>query len=251
MTSTIVALDLETTGLDSNSDSITEIGAIRFRGNQIEAEWHSLINPGQRIPTFVTRLTGITNAMVREAPPIHAVIDELADFIGNVPILGHNIRFDIEFLRKHSILHRNDLLDTYAMASALMPNAGRYKLGSLAQALGIPIDDTHRALEDARLTQQIYLQLYQEALELPIEVLAEIVRLGDHVEEWLGYGLFFDALQARSKEVVPASKSRGGILAPLFEANPPIDAPPLQPLEPLVSLDPDEVASILYYGGAF
>lgn len=251
MTSTIVALDLETTGLDSKTDGITEIGAVRFRGDQVEAEWQSLINPGQRIPTFITHLTGITNAMVQDAPPMQAITGELSDFIGNAPILGHNIRFDIGFLKNHGILHSNDLMDTYDMASVLMPNAGRYKLGSLAQALGIPIEDTHRALEDARLTQKIYVQLYQEALALPIDVLAEIVHLGDHVEEWLGYGLFFDALRARSKQVVPASKSQGGLLAPLLERADPLDAPPLQPIEPLVPLNPEEIASILDYGGAF
>ncbi len=251
MTSTIVALDLETTGLDPKTDGITEIGAVRFRGKRVEAEWHALINPGQRIPTFITHLTGITNAMVQDAPPMAAIVDELADFVGNAPVLGHNIRFDISFLRKHGILHHNDLLDTYDMASVLMPNAGRYKLGSLAQALGVPIDNTHRALDDARLTQQIYVRLYEEALNLPIEVLSEIVQLGDHVEDWHGYGLFFDAVKERSNERIPARKSRGGILAPLYESARPLDAPPLQPIEPLIPLDSDEVVSILDYGGAF
>ena len=133
----MVALDIETTGLDTESDEITEIGVVRFSNRRIEAEWHSLINPGRRIPPHITQLTGITDAMVRDAPGIHEVLDELSHFIGDLPILGHNIRFDLGFLRKIGICKYNDSLDTYDMASVLIPNAGRYRLGALAQSLGI------------------------------------------------------------------------------------------------------------------
>ena len=70
----IVALDIETTGLNPEGDAITEIGAVRFSGRRVEAEWSTLINPGRRIPPEITQLTGITDAMVRGAPPIHDVL---------------------------------------------------------------------------------------------------------------------------------------------------------------------------------
>ena len=97
----IVALDIETTGLDAQTDAIIEIGAVRFNGKRIEGEWTSLINPGRKIPPFITQLTGITDQMILEAPPIRAVIADLRDFVGELPILGHNIGFDLSFLRKH------------------------------------------------------------------------------------------------------------------------------------------------------
>lgn len=251
MTSTIVALDIETTGLNPDSDGITEIGAVLFKGDRVEDEWHSLINPGQRIPSHITRLTGITDAMVRNAPTIHEVLADLADFVGEAPILGHNVRFDLGFLKRYGVFQYNDPLDTYEMAAVLVPNAGRYQLGSLAQTLGIILPATHRALDDARVTHRVYTRLYELALEMPIEVLAEIVRLGDDVENWMGYGLFFDALRARTKEVVPAQKGRQGFFGPLLDRRPPQDLPPLNPEEELMPLDPEEVASILEYGGEF
>ncbi|MBL7162598.1 MAG: DNA polymerase III subunit epsilon [Anaerolineales bacterium] len=251
MTNTIVALDIETTGLNPESDSITEIGAVRFKGNRVEDEWHSLINPGQRIPSHITRLTGITDAMVRNAPNIHEVLDDLAYFVGDAPVLGHNVRFDLSFLKKYGILRDNEPLDTYEMAAVLMPNAGRYSLGALGQALGIPLPATHRAMDDARVTQKVFTRLYDAALTLPIEILAEIVRLGNDVENWLGYGVFFEAQRARSREVVPARKTRGGFFKPLLKDGHPKDFPPLTPVEHPTPLDVEEVASILEYGGEF
>ena len=83
----IDAIDIETTGLESQSDSIIENGAVRFNGKRIEAEWSTLINPGRAIPALITQLTGITNEMVRNAPPIRAMVQELADFVGDAPVL--------------------------------------------------------------------------------------------------------------------------------------------------------------------
>jgi DNA polymerase-3 subunit epsilon/ATP-dependent DNA helicase DinG len=247
----IVALDIETTGLNPDGDAITEIGAVKFNHRRIEDEWHSLINPGRRIPPMITQLTGITNAMVRGAPMIHDVLDELDAFVGDLPVLGHNVRFDLGFLRKQGVLKHNDPLDTYDMASVLMPTAGRYNLGALAQSLGILLPATHRALDDARVTHAIYLKMYDEARNLPLDLLAEIVRLGDNVPNWDGYGLFFEVLRARSKETMSGKRVGRSSLGPIFDGNPPRDAEPLFPVDNPSPLDVEEVVSILEYGGAF
>src|SRR5512139_3163351 len=97
----IVALDIETTGLDSDKDAVIEIGAVRFKGHRVEAEWSTLIHPGRRIPPFITQLTHITDQMVLHAPSIRDVLPDLTRVAGNAPILGHNVRFDLAFLRKH------------------------------------------------------------------------------------------------------------------------------------------------------
>src|SRR5690606_9760698 len=99
---TIVSLDIETTGLDENRDAIIEIAAVKFKlnSNRIESEFNTLINPGKPIPDFITGLTGIDNSMVRQAPHLRDIAHELTAFVGDAPILGHNVSFDIKFLRK-------------------------------------------------------------------------------------------------------------------------------------------------------
>jgi len=247
----IIALDIETTGLNPENDAITEIGAVRFSGRRVEAEWNTLINPRKRIPPEITQLTGITDAMVRNAPTIHEVLEDLDHFVGDAPILGHNVRFDLTFLRKQGLFRHNEPLDTYDMASILLPSAGRYNLGALAQFLGILLPATHRALDDARVTHAVYAEMYDMAMEMPLDVLAEIVRLGDNVAYWNGYGLFFEALRARSREKVSRRGTTPGFYGRLFDVPTERPAPPLKPAEQLLPLDVDEVSAILEYGGEF
>jgi len=246
----IVALDIETTGLDAQTDAIIEIGAVRFNGKRIEGEWTSLINPGRKIPPFITQLTGITDQMILEAPPIRAVLADLRDFVGELPILGHNIGFDLSFLRKHGLFKTNDTLDTYEMASVLIPDAGRYNLGALGQALNIPLPASHRALDDARVTRGVYLRLYEIGHELPIHLLAEIVRLGEGID-WPGYGAFYDILRSRSKETISARQVHQGYAGPIFEGYDSRNIPALSPKQQQFALDPNEVSSILEMGGVF
>ena len=247
----MVALDIETTGLDPDGDAVTEIGVVCFNDRRIENEWHSLINPGRHIPSHITQLTGITDAMVRDAPGIQDILDELADFVGDKPILGHNIRFDLSFLRKKGIFHQNEPLDTYDMAAVLMPNAGRYRLGALAQSLGVLLPATHRALDDARVTHAVYSRLFDEAMRLPLDILAEIVRLGDKVPDWDGYGLFYEVMRARSKEIMPGRKEQSFSRYTLFGEKTPREAEALLPKTDLAPLDIEEISAILEYGGEF
>lgn len=247
--SSIVAIDIETTGLDSAADAIIEIGAVRFNGARVEGEWSTLINPGRPIPAMITQLTGITNEMVRNAPPIKAVVQELADFVGGDPVLGHSVRFDLSFLQRHKILLENDVLDTYEMASVLMPTASRYNLGALGQQLGILLPASHRALDDARVTHVVYTRMVDKALELPVQMLAEFVRLSEPFE-WGAAWLFQQVLRAR---IHKGAKTTGGEhnLGPLFGRSAETLLQPLTPRDPPEPLDPDEVASVLEYGGPF
>lgn len=246
----MVALDIETTGLDPQTDSIIEIGAVRFTSRRVEGEWSTLVNPGRRIPPFITQLTGITDQMVLESPPIRAVLADLVNFTGDAIILGHNIGFDLSFLRKQGILHQNDSIDTYDMASVLLPSAGRYNLSALGQALSIPLPATHRALDDARVTRAAFLHLYEMALDMPLQLLAEIVRLGESTG-WGGYRAFYEALRARSKEALPAHQIRQSSSAPIFESYNIRNLPPLNPAKEIYPLNPDETSAILEIGGEF
>lgn len=246
----IVALDIETTGLDPRSDSIIEIGAIRFNDRRVEEEFSTLINPQRGIPEFITRLTGITNPMVQNSPILADVLPELVDFVADLPILGHNVKFDIGFLREQGLFHHNETLDTYDMASVLLPSAGRYNLGALGQYLGIPYPATHRALDDAKVTHAVFQRMSENALLLPLEILAEIVRMSEQMD-WGADYIFRQALRQRGRELSTPGKRYQSLQGPLFSKQPP---PPIEPRdtpEQLIPLDVQEVTAILDRGGLF
>jgi ATP-dependent DNA helicase DinG len=272
-----VALDIETTGLDANRDAIIEIGAVRFNERRVEDEWSTLVNPGRQIPEFITDLTGIDNPMVRQAPGIRDIAHELDAFVGDVPVIGHNVRFDLGFLQKAGILQYNDVIDTYELAAVLMPSAPRYNLGSLGQQLGVLLPATHRALDDAKVTQVVFTRLLERAFELPIDLVAEFVRLSEPLD-WDARWVFQQVLAARVKEQKPSSGKkqakgtvlpvpvpqaqvseskgvkRAGVEFPFFQAernrdkNPPLDQ---VDMDSVIPLNEEEVASILEYGGPF
>jgi len=248
---TFVALDLETTGLDSDRDAILEIGAVRFKGNRVEGEYSTLVNPGRPISPFITQLTGITDSMVANAPPLRQALPALDDFVGDAIIVGHNIKFDLGFLRKQRLFKDHDQLDTYDLAAVLIPAAGRYSLGALGHALGVILPATHRALDDAKVTHALFRKLFDLALALPLDVLAEIVHIGQDIS-WGGDIFFEDALAARSKEKMsgPLKVSRERVAGPLFadRGEPPKAIKPADTKKPL---DIPALASLISPAGAF
>ena len=201
----IIAVDIETTGLNPDEDSIIEIGAVKFNGRRVEEEWSTLINPRRPSPAFITQLTGITNPMVRHAPFLVDVMAGLIKFIGDAPIVGHNIGFDLSFLQQTGALRHNMNIDTYELAAVLMPTASRYNLSSLAHQLNILLPVTHRALDDARVTHAVFNALMQKAQELPLPLLAEIVRMGEPLD-WRQVG-FSTSVRQRAREHIQAKKT--------------------------------------------
>jgi len=247
----IVSLDIETTGLDEGRDSIIEIAAVKFNDRRVENEFSTLVNPGKHIPDFITGLTGIDDAMVRQAPRLRDVEHELTAFVGDAPILGHNVKFDIGFLRKAGLFQYQQTLDTYELASVLIPAASRYNLGSLGQQLNIPLPATHRALDDARVTHACYIRLLDLARELPMETLQEIVDLGNFVD-WDAGWAFEQALQAAAKEGIKAKRpKRASSSKPALGPTSQKESKPIQRNEEPTPLDAEEVASVLEYGGPF
>ncbi|HLE74126.1 MAG TPA: exonuclease domain-containing protein, partial [Anaerolineales bacterium] len=246
----IVSVDIESTGIDPEKDAIIEIGAVRFDGRRIEGEWSTLVNPGRRIPPFITQLTGISDHMVREAPSIREVVGQLEKFAGESPILGQRIAFDLSFLRRHGVLRNNEAIDTYDLAAVMMPRAGRYNLGALGQQLNILLPATHRALDDARVTQAVFQQLYERMLAMPIDLLAEIGALGDE-QSWNGEWAFRQAMRQRAEEMVATGGQDNWISrGPIFTSPAPQPRGRSEAAEPQ-PLDSEEVAAMLQYGGAF
>lgn len=245
----MIALDIETTGLDSSKDAIIEVAAVRFSGHRVEAEWTSLINPGRPIPPLITQLTGISNEMVRNAPPLRAVSQDLADFVGNDPVVGHNVQFDVGFLRRQNLLRLNQTVDTYELAAITLPGNSRYNLGTLGKTLGIMIPNSHRALDDARLAHAVLVALYEKVLALPIELLAEIVRMSEGLD-WDGSLMFNQALREKGRMPAEARHVRQEDYGELFGGGAP-SYPPLIPAETPAPLDADDLAAKIEHGGPF
>ena len=174
---TYVALDLETTGLVPNVDSIVEIGAVKFRNERVLDTFQTLVNPYRELPRFVQRLTGIEQKSLDKAPPFAAVSEDLIDFVGNLPIVGHNIAFDLAFLSKHGVPLNSESYDTWDLAAVLLPGNLEYSLQKLAADIGYVPSKAHRALADAQATHKVFVALAAMARRLEPEIRAGLHRL--------------------------------------------------------------------------
>lgn len=166
---TFCVIDLETTGGSADTDRITEIGAVKYRGGECLGTFQTLVNPGCAIPPFITILTGITEAMVLPAPRIEAVLPSLVHFIGDSVLVAHNARFDIGFLNAALIRADRDplgnrVVDTVPLARRLVRDeVPDCKLGTLASRLRLSHQPSHRALDDALATGDLLHFLIERA----------------------------------------------------------------------------------------
>lgn len=164
---TFVVVDLETTGLKPGPAAITEIAAIQVANGRFTAEFHTLVNPGRKVPAAITQLTGITDDMLREQPRIDAVFPQLHAFLGSSVIVAHNADFDLNFLnfdarRLLSAPLLNPALCTLKLARRLLSSLRSRSLDSVAAHLGVSCLNRHRALGDARATAEIFLILLDQ-----------------------------------------------------------------------------------------
>ncbi|NLI89202.1 MAG: PolC-type DNA polymerase III [Epulopiscium sp.] len=157
---TFIVFDIETTGLRPGQDRITEIGAVKIDKGQIVDEFQSLVDPEIPIPAKITKLTGITDDMVRGAPTIDTVLPEFLDFIGDSCLVAHNSGFDMGFIRyfadKIGITISNSVIDTLGLSRSLLPHLRRHRLNIIAEDLGVILENHHRAVDDARATAEIF-----------------------------------------------------------------------------------------------
>lgn len=164
---TLVIVDLETTGgSHAGGDRIVEIGAVRLHAGVVEAEYATLVHPERRIPPFVQRIHGISDAMVARAPRYAEVHAGFLDFCEGAVLVSHNASFDRGFLDSEArrltgepLTHRH--LDTLRMARQLLPELARHNLDTLMAhfRIHVPPAERHRALGDARATATLYLEL--------------------------------------------------------------------------------------------
>jgi DNA polymerase III subunit epsilon len=180
---TFCVLDLETTGGSPADCAITEIGAVKYRSGDLLGTFQTLVDPGLAIPPSITILTGITQAMVVDAPDIATALPSFLEFIGDAVIVGHNVRFDLSFLNAAAMRLGygrlpNRSSDTAALARRLVrPEVRNLKLRSLAAHFRSPTTPNHRALEDARATAHVFHALLERAGSLGVTNLDDLLQL--------------------------------------------------------------------------
>ncbi len=175
---TIVAIDLETTGVDPSSDGIIEVGAVKFRGGEELGRFSSVVNPHRKLSSFIIDLTGITQDDVDRGAEWERVKPMLTEFLGSHAILGHNVGFDAAFLRANGVTPKGGSYDTSEMARIVMPNGPEYGLGRLSERFELLHDNPHRALSDALATRDLFLILLEKFEKLDAGTLEVMRRLG-------------------------------------------------------------------------
>ncbi len=233
-----VAIDVETTGLVAGVDELIEVAAVKFRNDEILESYSQLVRPLQPLPLKITRLTGITAEDLEPAPRFNEIGGAVASFIKSYPLVGHSVGFDLGMLRAQGMNFTQTAYDTFELATLLMPQAPVYKLVALAERLGIPLPDAHRALNDATATAHVFIHLLGLIHDLPLGDLTEIARLTAKIAFPMR-DLFDEALRAKVKR---AFGGAGGTQqAASLPAQP---APiPLQPTGDARPLDIEAVAA--------
>ena len=164
-----VVLDVETTGLNTATDMIIEIGAVRIENGQEVGEFSQLVNPERPIPEKVVELTGINDGMLRDKPTIGEVIGEFAKFCEGAVLVAHNASFDMAFFdrafRDAGIPFEHPKMDTLTLVRNLYPEQKSFKLGNMCKFLGINLSKAHRAVHDSRATGEMMLIALKKLME--------------------------------------------------------------------------------------
>lgn len=181
---TFVSFDLETTGLDAKTDYVIEFGAVKVVNGVPTERYQQFIKPPVRIPKFIQKLTGITDEMIKDAPTFEEVVDDLYDFLGDHPLVAHNIYFDHNFLNTKreaidGIPLQNKLMDTLSLVRTVRYDMINHKLGTAAEFYGLSKEGAHRADYDADLVADILLILISEMKRLSPDVLEVLVKVMD------------------------------------------------------------------------
>ena len=160
---TYCVLDLETTGFSATTERITEIGIMKYKNGEVVDSFSEFVNPEKHIPERVTEVTNITDDMVKDAPTIEEMFPRVLEFLGDpkeTVIVAHNANFDVGFLKQNALRlgHNFDYtyLDTLSLAKDLFPDYKKYKLGKIAENLGIKVEVAHRALDDVDTTVKVF-----------------------------------------------------------------------------------------------
>ena len=188
-----IVLDLETTGLSKYKHKITEIAAIKFKDNEIVDKFHTLINPKVKIPSFITKLTGINYEMVKDAPTINEIMPELKEFLSDHTIIAHNSTFDHGFLNQNHLEHYNlplpnQHLCTRKLAHRLLPELYSKRLSVICEHFEIINKQAHRAMTDVEVTAEIFSRFLEIMKNKKVTTKEDIVKFENSPrKKWIEY----------------------------------------------------------------
>lgn len=177
---TYCVLDLETTGFSFRTEKITEVGIMKVKDGEVIDEFSCFVNPEKPIPQRVVEVTNITDDMVKDAETIDKVMPKILEFVGDSVLVAHNADFDIGFLKYNAqnlgLKLENTYLDTLRLAKDLFPNYKKYKLGKIAENLGIKVEVAHRALDDVDTTVKVLNVMLKMLKDKGVETLDDITK---------------------------------------------------------------------------
>ncbi len=178
LSSPFVVFDIETTGLDSKKDAITEIGAVKVENGVVTDRWSTFVNPCRPIPQNIVDLTGITDNMVKDAPKIGEILGDFFEFCKGCVLVAHNAAFDTGFIKENAKKYGFDYnfcsLDTLILARCMYPDLPNFKLDTLTKHLKVILENHHRAVNDAKATADAFVKMIAELKESGIEKLGEL-----------------------------------------------------------------------------
>lgn len=178
LSQSFVVFDIETTGFSNTNDKITEIGAVKIENFKVVERFSELINPEKDISYKIQELTGITNDMVKDKPTIEEVLPRFMDFVGDSVLVAHNAEFDTGFIsqkcREQGLEYNSKSIDTLKLARVLLPDLKRHRLNVVAKALGIPLLNHHRAVDDAEATAHIFNKFLEMLTNMGAKTLEDV-----------------------------------------------------------------------------
>lgn len=178
---TYCVLDLETTGFSFRTEKITEVGIMKVKNGEVIDEFSCFVNPEKPIPQRVIEVTHITDDMVKDAETIETVMPKIIEFVGDSVLVAHNADFDIGFLKYNAkalgLTLDNTYLDTLRLAKELFPEYKKYKLGIIAENLGIKVEVAHRALDDVDTTVKVLNVMFEMLKEKGVKTVDDIDKL--------------------------------------------------------------------------
>ena len=179
---TYVVFDLETTGFSPDKNKIIEIGAVKVVHGEITERFSTFVNPEVPIPYRIEELTSIRDDMVIDAPKIETILPQFMEFCGDAIMVAHNADFDMSFIIKNcerqGIEKEFTIIDTVALARILLPQLNRFKLDTVAKALGVSLENHHRAVDDAGCTAEIFVKFVKMLHDRGMETLDQVNQMG-------------------------------------------------------------------------
>ena len=182
-------IDLETTGTDPLTDQIIEVGVLVFKGDEIINSFESLVKSSRPIPPFVTELTGISDFDLIDAPEFDSISEVLTDLIKNLPIVGHNVNFDLGFLKNYGLSFDNLVFDTLDLSYVFFPKSPSYSLQSLKNEFKFSVQESHRALADCQSTMHLFNEIVNHAKLLPSSIIGRLSQVANS-SNWIDPSFF-------------------------------------------------------------